>query len=685
MNLPFFSSKKNIKDVFFGLFLKESQGCGYILVQDEHGVTVKTKKKFQYSDSWEHLTEDVDEILYKLEQETQCHVEKTIFFLFSHLIDESVKEIKRPYLQKIKELSKNLEFKPVGYIECHEAVASFLHDKESLALTSILVELDDTNIGVFVYKSGRKIRSIVVARTDAIIDDLISAFTTVGSNALLPNRLILYNSSSLIEESTSIITHKWPSELFAQMPRVEILNEADIVSGLVQVFEKQIETIESGVDEAPDAGAIKQKSVLGFLIGEDIGLMDSQSVAHGPRDESKKIIAPSEPFLKKSIEEMNKVGSFLMRTFKQMNIKLYGLVFGGIVLFIGIVFCLMFFFHKATILITLPTKTVERTVSTVEIPILIASSSMQLKDTKVTTGKKDIGDKAKGEVTLFNFDDTDKTFSKDTVLQADNIRFTLDGDVTVASSTLASDGSAKLPGKQKAKITAIEIGIESNLDKNKRFRIADLSTSVYFAMNDNAITGGTKKTLRTVSKKDLEDLKGSLLDKAKKNQQDKSTTIQNAGITFIDQLTDFQISNAKYSKEVGEEGDSLNLQATVTSKFYYFENDKVLVFLAGELEKDTPSGFKFETKNITYAVDKVTKKGVGTVLTLKSKAIAVKSSNGIEIMEHIKGSQDTEAQTYLSRQIGAIAVQIQMYPRVYWLSSHIPFFKRNIDLQIDSK
>ena len=114
MNLPFFSSKKNIKDVFFGLFLKESQGCGYILVQDEHGVTVKTKKKFQYSDSWEHLTEDVDEILYKLEQETQCHVEKTIFFLFSHLIDESVKEIKRPYLQKIKELSKNLEFKPVG-------------------------------------------------------------------------------------------------------------------------------------------------------------------------------------------------------------------------------------------------------------------------------------------------------------------------------------------------------------------------------------------------------------------------------------------------------------------------------------------------------------------------------------------------------------------------------------------
>lgn len=685
MNLPFISPKKNVKDIFFGLFLKESRGCGYILERHGHAISVRAKKNFQYSDSWEHLTEDVDEILFKLEQETKCHVEKTIFFLFSHLIDESVKEIKRPYLQKIKEMSKNLEFKPVGYIECHEAVASFLHDKESLALTSILIELDDTNIGVFVYKSGRKVRNVIVARTDAIIDDLISAFTTVGSNTLLPNRLILYNSSSLIEESTSIISHKWPPEMFAQMPRVEILSEADIVSGLVKVFEKQTETIEADVDAIPDDEEVKRKPVLGFLIGEDIGLMDNQPVVREPSKESKKIVAPSEPFLKKRIEEINGVGIFLIHLFRRINIKLYGLIIGGIMLFFGIVFCLVFFFHKATVIITLPTKTVERTVSTVEIPILIASSSMQLKDTKVTTGKKDIGDKAKGEVTLFNFDDMDKTFSKDTVLQADNIRFTLDGDVTVASSTLAPDGSAKLPGKQKSKITAVEIGIESNLDKNKRFRIADLSTSVYFAMNDNALTGGTKKTLRTVSKKDLEDLKGSLLDKAKKNQQAKSTTVQNAGITFIDQLTDFQIRDAKYSKEVGEEGDSLSLEAKVTSKFYYFENDKVLAFLTGELERDTPVGFRFETKNITYAVDKAIKKGADTQLNLKSKAIAIKSSNGIEIMEHIKGSQDTEAQTYLSREVGATAVQIRIYPNAFWLSSHIPFFKRNIDLQIDSK
>lgn len=675
MSLSFFTSKKNIKDVFFGLFLKESRGCGYILERREHTISVRAKKNFQYSDSWEHLTEDVDDILFKLEQETQSHVEKTIFFLFSHLIDESLKEIKRPYLLKIKELSKNLEFKPVGYIECHEAVASFLHDKESLALTSILIELDDTNIGVFVYKSGRIVRSVVVARTDAIIDDLTSAFTTVGSNTLLPNRLILYNSSSLIEESTSIISHKWPPEMFAQMPRVEILSESDILSGLINVFEKQTESIESEVEPSV-VDAARHKPVLGFLIGEDIGLMNEKNIT----------VTPPEPPMKKGIEKIKKMGGVLTDVFGRINIKQYGLIITGTFLFFGIVFSLIFFFHKATVTITLPTKSVEQTVSTAEIPILTASSSMQLKDTKVTTGKKDIGDKAKGEVTLYNFDDKEKTFSKNTVLQADNIRFTLDNDSTVSSSTLASDGSAKLPGKQKSKITAVEIGIESNLEKNKRFRIADLSSSVYFAMNDNSIAGGTKKTLRTVSKKDREDLQGSLLDKAKKNQKDKSTTVQNAGITFIDQLTDFQLTNTTYSKEVGEEGDSVNLQATVTSKFYYFENDKVLSFLTLELDKNTPAGFMFERKNISYTVDKVVKKGTNTLLTFALKAIAVKGADGIEIMGHIKGTPEAEARVYLIRQIGATSAQIQIYPQyIFWLSSNIPFFKRNIDLQIGSK
>ena len=80
----------------------------------------------------------------------------------------------------------------------------------------------------------------IVARTDNIIDDLHSVLNDVGKNTLLPNRVILYNSSGLVEESTKIISHKWSSNYFVQLPRVEILKEEHIFEGLLAVFEEQV-------------------------------------------------------------------------------------------------------------------------------------------------------------------------------------------------------------------------------------------------------------------------------------------------------------------------------------------------------------------------------------------------------------------------------------------------------------
>ena len=477
-----------------------------------------------------------------------------------------------------KNSRKASRLKPIGYIECYEAVVSYLQTKEGTPLTSILIELDDTNIDIFIYKGGHKMHNYVVARTDNIIDDLHSVLDDLGKNTNLPNRIILYNSSGLVEESTKIISHKWSSDLFVQLPRVEILKEEHIFEGLLAVFEEQI--YRSAPASQTTLTKEEPKEVLGFLVGQDVG----ESVV-------KQNIPPPSP--KKFFRNL-KIPTFTPKGgFKKQYLWALLAVLG-----IGAsLFLFEFYLHKATVTATFASFPVEKKVTANGVfdqakegflTVQTASSSVVMKDVKITTGKRDIGEKAKGEVTLYNFDDKDKVFSKGTIIQLDSLKFATDDEVKVAASTLASDASAKLPGKSKVKVTAQDIGTESNLDKSKRFKIADLSQSVYFAMNDASFTGGTRKTVKTVSSKDQEDLKASLLQKAKDQQKQEILKSQDKQVTLLDSLMDFQLSDIKFSKELGEEGDNLSLQAKVVARYYYFDTSLMNVVLKKKLEKIYP-------------------------------------------------------------------------------------------------
>ncbi len=126
MKIPFFSKRTDKGKIFFGLFLKEKEGIGLLMKMENSNVILLDEEKFAYSNSLENLTEDIDELILKLEQRSKIHIHETIVFLYSHFIDEKTREMKKPYLEKIKELVKNLNLKALGYIECYEAVIHYL-------------------------------------------------------------------------------------------------------------------------------------------------------------------------------------------------------------------------------------------------------------------------------------------------------------------------------------------------------------------------------------------------------------------------------------------------------------------------------------------------------------------------------------------------------------------------------
>ncbi len=664
MPIPFFSKNSKESDLFFGLFLKEEEGIGFIFKTDGGDLRLLAKEKFNYSNGWENLTEDVDEILFKLENQTKKTIEKSIFFIYSHLIDEKTKEIKKPFLLKIKDLVKNLELKPVGYVECYEAVVNFLEKKEQLPLTIILIELDKTSLDIFIYKGGHKVFTKIISRTNNIIDDLISVFESIRGEILLPSRIIIYNSTDLTEESTKIISHRWNPDLFVQLPRVEIIREDEVLLGLLDLFQEQI----NKVKQLKKQVSPEKKEILGFVIGADVesNLKTTEKIKP----------SSSNMFSLSIVQFINSARSIINTIFKVFAKRNLGL-FLGIFLILFSLFLTEYVLHKADLKVFFPSYAVDKDLS-FDLEVESASLSADFKESKPTTGKRKIGEKAKGEITIHNFDDKEKIFTKGTVVETDGIKFILEEDVKVASSSLTSDASAKLPGKNKVKVVAVEIGEEGNIDKGERFKIADLSQTLYFAINETHFSGGSEKEVRTVAKKDIEDLQGIVLEKAKEKVKEQTKKKLKKDQKVIDSLTEFSLKEINFSKEVGEEGEKIDITAKIGSTYYFYQNTQLINLIKKSLKEKTPRDYWIPDDKINYQLKKITKNEnkINVMVSVKAKIL--------KIINKIIGKNKDSIEKILKDDFQTAGFEINIKPEFLFFKNRLPLFKKNIELRINS-
>lgn len=658
--LPFLSKLKTKQKLFLGLFLKEEEGIALLLAKNgQNTVEIKDRLQFSYTNGWDNLSEDIDEVLYKLESSHRVELSKTILFVYSHLVDERSGNIRNLYLSRIKELIKNLELDALGYIECIEAVSFYLEDKDRIPLNSVLLELDKTKFSIFLYKGGKRVFKTTVNRTDSIVDDFLLAIEGMGKERLLlPSRVVIYDSDNIDDAASKIIGHRFDGNTFIQIPKIEILKEDEVINGLIKVFAGQEKA--RVVDEQT-----QESNQFGFVVGEENEFHKERTLVE---------------------EVVRKPGFSLPFKLPKFTLPKINLSFikGRVVLIIGIfiiVFSLFlneYFFHKARLIVYLPTQPIEKNLNE-SIEYEVSSSSALISDSLTTTGKKEVGDKAKGTLTIHNFDDKERTFSKGTTVEASGMKYILDNDIKVASSSLANDGSAKLPGKANVSITSQNIGPEANLSKGSRFKIDDLSSSVYFGINEASLSGGSKKDIRTVSSADMSNLDKNVLDRSLK--QAKAPTLSKDKV-ILDELSKTSIVSAKYSKEVGEESEKISVEAKTSTTYYAYDRKKLTNLLKEELEKDAKKGFIINPNNLFYKIEKVVinKDNLDLKIIAKTKALPVIDDS--ELLKKISGKNQDKLKEILKNEFGVIAYDIVISDPLRILKNFIPFFKKNITLSI---
>lgn len=666
MNLPFFSKNRSKKDYYLGIFLREEEGS--LMLMDSSGgkIEIMDRENFTYSNGWENLVSDIDEILYRFEKKINSNIDKTIFFVYSHLVDEKAGDIREPYLQKIKDLVKNLELTALGYIECYEAVSKFINAKEEMPLTGILIEMDRRDLTIFIYKGGVISHKRSVARTDNIAEDLINGISDLKGKFLLPSRIILYDSHDLDSSVEKILSYRWDEQYFIQLPRVDMLKEEDVTTGLVNVFaeqigNKQIETVEVPQKKAEDS--------FGFLINQDISQIKETADVPEPGTAS----SVRQP-LKLPVFELPKIGFKIPK----MNLSFLSgkwTVLAGMIIIVIALTLNEYFFHKAELKVYLNSSKIEKS-SSFDIGYKVSTASASYTEDISTTGSRQIGDPARGQVTLHNFDDGERTFAKGTLIEGAGLKFALDTDVKVASSSLASDGSAKLPGKNTGSVTAAAIGTEGNLAKGTRFSIADLSSSIYFAINESAFSGGSKQSVRTVSETDQENLEKAILAEAKK----KITPPKGVSGGLLTSLTKTDLTKTAYSKEVGEESNNVSLTAQTQTTFYLYDRNELIDKIIGVIGKDVKSGFQIDKSLVDYRINKAVLTDKTSVkVDLDINANSVKKIDEKEIAGMVLGKHKSSLDN-LKDKLDIQGYDLKIREPIPGLDNFLPFFKNNINI-----
>jgi len=682
INFPFFNKKINNNEKYLGLILKEQSGILMILSKKGENFIVQERINFSYSNGWENLTEDINENLSLLNLDNKDDIDQLIIFVYAHLVDPSTKQIKKPLLLCIKKMVEELDFVPLGYVEVSDAIVYYLKEIDNLPLNAILIEIDKTQISVFVYKGGQIVFKKIVSRTDNFVDDLLTVFKEKGKD-FLPARIILYDSKDLDEKAESIISYRWPEDYFIQLPKVMIIKEDDLLKACVSVVEFQFKEKITDVSEKDNKERNKKETkeeIIGFLIGKDI----KEEVYFNKKDNL------SKDFL---INFYYKTTKFLSSFFFQKILFIFRIRFSSFLLFFFFLFFLLiaifineWFVRSLSLTIYPETKSIEKELifsgsfdketDFNKLYIITKDEEFLLSSSKITTGEKEIGQKAKGEVIIFNNDlSSSYNLTKGTILVSENgLKFLLEEDVNISSAS--GDASNPKPTTAKGKVVASSIGFEYNLEGGSIFSIEGKSKNV-IAKNESPFTGGTRNKIKTVSQNDFDDLRNKIKEKAKTKK-----TLVEKNKKIIDELTEITFKEEKFSRNIGEEANEITLDAKINKKLYIYDENQLknraVLFIKKNLQKD----FEIESKTIKYNLIKVKKEKNGNlILNFKINGKAFKKIN----IDYLKKDL-----IFVSKE--KIADVLKDKYRIFNYDFKIntgflifevtPFFKKNIEIKV---
>lgn len=319
---------------------------------------------------------------------------------------------------------------------------------------------------------------------------------------------------------------------------------------------------------------------------------------------------------------------------------------------------------------------------------IISSESITVEEdgeiSKPTTGTKEVGEKAKGTVTLYSRFSSPKTLDESTVLTGPNsLKFSLDKSVNIASSS--ADASSP-PTTTNVSVTATNVGKEYNLPSNTKLTVADMAAATIVAKNDTAFSGGSKKEILVVSKDDVKKLEEDIVKNLESRARSNIIKKVPSGKTLLPIALQSEITKETFNKKAGEEAKTLTLNAKVTYQSLMY-TQKDMDDFAREAIKDQSSdtlapseqGIEIEASDAVIEKDKKAK------ATIKIKASLLPKIDKKTLAKNVSGKSFEQTESILSEIPQVNSVHISLFPPFGFLPKFLPRVSDNISFSIKNE
>ncbi len=689
-----------------------------------------------YSGTWEEITIAVDEALSSVEGmfPQEVEINKVILGLPTEFTKDG--KIEEGYLASLKKILLKLSLSPLGFVEIPLAIIHFLQNQEGGPQTLILVRVGK-QLTVSLVRVGKITNNINIERTENLALDFEKAVASFTGVEILPSRILLYDGQELEKARQELMNYPWLTKAsFLHFPKIEAassnLDIESVAFAAGKETAQRIEIVETEKEEplepesVPTAAELPSEELqeketseeaqdFGFVKGEDVGQREPQNDSQmEPSEPVAKTFTQPTSFQEPVAETKFKVSlprisfapfkSFLAmigQRLKGLLSKKFGLVvFSALVLFllaVGSVLAL-WYYPTAQVNLILESQILQQPMeinlnargttideANKEIPALNLETEEKEVKKATTTGKKTVGEPAKGEVTLYNKTTNSKTFKKGTVIVSpNNLKFTLDDEVSVAS---ASENVGSLTfGKQNVKVTATNIGPEGNLGVSQEFHFADFPTSSYAARNEVAFSGGTSREISVVARVDQEKLLTLALTELNEKAKGDLSSKLGPGEKLIEKTLVGTVTQKKFDKEVDEEANEINLDLTMHFTALGYKENDLLTLLEKSFAPSIPSGFEFKKDEVKLEVLEIQKKKDGNlVLKINFTSILLPQIDTNLIKKELLGKSLSEADKYL-RSLGNLAgFEVKFGRQLPLLKNIFPRTGKNINIETSSR
>jgi len=582
---------------------------------------------------------------------------------------EGVLGVKREFISKIR---KELELEAIGYVVITDSIVSYLKIQEGTPTTSILIQVSRDELTLLLVRLGRIEAIETIGRGDDIVEDVTEGIARFKLSGNLPSRIILFNSMHNLDEIIqNLLSTDWQTQFnFLHLPKIEALPKdiairALVVAGGSEVAKSlgiPVTQIAQQVDPS-GPGPIEGKSEpnVEILSAQEIGFGVSTEPEKidfiDPDDEPEEPVKPKRPKLT--------LPKIVIPKFNLRDIgSHWWYILGGLLALTGLSFYLVWILPSAVVSVRVLPKEID---DSVELTLSSAVSSLNFADHIVpasidslsqigqkqieTTGTKTVGESAKGEVTIYNKTSSSKTFTQGTILSSGSLKFTLDSDVTIASTSSSTEGITF--GKNTVSLTASAIGKDSNLSNGTELAIASFSKDSYVAKNDATLTGGNSEEVQVVGKDDQKTLLTDLTKELIEVMQSQSTALAEPGINVYLIADSAKVDTSTYSAKVGDTTKTLTLDLALTASLIKYQTDDVTTLVDSSLDQAVPQGYIRSSlpSAVDLSVSSVGTDGKSVKGSAKVKVSLLPVVNKEGLAKLVKGKKGTALESILSSNI----------------------------------